>query len=169
MADKKNILDIVKGLQQAAANAYDGAKDDEGKPIKTGLRREEGDFLSGNRLLDGFNVKFQGNKMVLSYHSEILMKELHDKKFEDNILATIEDAVKWLKKEYKSITGESVKLKMDGKPDFRVENTSRIRSWVTVQCVYTVNEMKDTKEKRQIDSAIKDWLAQGKSKSEGFK
>ena len=37
------VYEIVQALSQAAANAYDGAHDADGKPIKAGLRREEGD------------------------------------------------------------------------------------------------------------------------------
>lgn len=165
----KDVVEILKGLQQAAHNAYDGALDDEGKPIKTGLKREEGSYLSGNRLMDGVNIKLQDNKMVLNYHSEILMKETHDKRFEDKINATIDEVVKWLKKEYKRVTGESIRLKMKGKPVIHVESTSRIRSWVRAQCVYEIDGLKSKKEKRTVDKAIRDWLSQGKSKSEGFK
>lgn len=169
MADK-DVVKVLQGLQQAAANAYDGALTDDCEPVEIGLRREEGTYLSGNRLLDGVNVKMQGNKLVVNYHSEILMKEVHDKKFEDKIGGIIEDAVKWLKKEYKKVTGESVRLKMKGKPSIRVENTSRIRSYVLAQCVYEVEGVpKDKVEKRTVDKAIRDWLNQGKSKSEGFK
>lgn len=169
MADK-DVVEILKGLQQAASNNYDGALDEDGKPIKTGLRREEGSYLDGRRLMDGFNVKLQDNKMVLNYHSEILMKEVHDKKFEDDIKSTMSEVVKWLKKEYKKVTGESVSLKEKGKPNIRVESTSRIRSFVTAQWVFEVKGIKKGGEpKRTVDSAIKDWLSQGKSKSEGFK
>lgn len=168
MADK-NVIDIVKGLQQAASNAYDGALDDKGEPIKVGLRREEGSFLSGNRLMDGFNVRIQDNKMILNYQSEVLMKETHDKKFEQNITDTIDEVIKWLKKEYKKVTSESVSLKMKGKPQIEVQSTSRIRSWVTAQCIYEIKGLKSSSEEHTPDKAIKDWLSQGKSKSEGFK
>ena len=47
-------LEIIQGLAQAAANAYDGAHDErfslDGQARKVGLRREEGcqeDFWSG--------------------------------------------------------------------------------------------------------------------------
>ena len=32
--------EIVQAIQQAAANAYDGALDDKGEPLKIGLKRE---------------------------------------------------------------------------------------------------------------------------------
>jgi len=41
MTQKNNIIDIVNGISQAAADAYDGALDDKGEPLKTGLKREE--------------------------------------------------------------------------------------------------------------------------------
>ena len=39
------VYEIVQALSQAAANAYDGAHDADGKPIKAGLQREEGSLL----------------------------------------------------------------------------------------------------------------------------
>ena len=35
------VYEIVQGLTQAAANAYDGALDESGEPIKAGLSREK--------------------------------------------------------------------------------------------------------------------------------
>ena len=47
------ILDIIKGLNQAAANAYDGYQNmDE----EIGLRREEGHPIIDSRVMDGFSV-----------------------------------------------------------------------------------------------------------------
>ncbi len=69
-----SILDVVKGLNQAAANAYDGY---ENMDEKIGLRREDGDPIIDSRVMDGFSVRFAGNKMTLSYQSEVLVKELH--------------------------------------------------------------------------------------------
>ena len=66
------ILDVIKGLGQAASNAYDGY---ENMDDKIGLRREDGDPILDSRVIDGFNVRFAGNKMVLSYQSEVLVKE----------------------------------------------------------------------------------------------
>ena len=39
------VYEIVQGLSQAAANAYDGAMTEDGEPIKAGLKREEGNPL----------------------------------------------------------------------------------------------------------------------------
>ena len=44
------VYEIVQGLSQAAANAYDGALDEGGEPLKAGLQREDGDPILDKRL-----------------------------------------------------------------------------------------------------------------------
>lgn len=124
------IYDIVQGLSQAAANAYDGAHNEEGELVEAGLQREQGNPLIDKRVMDGFNVKFFGNKMVLSYQSEVQLKEVYAKGFESEIDQRLTDIVSFLKKEYRKITKSSVKLKQEGEIDVRVESSSRYRSWV---------------------------------------
>ena len=50
---ESNILEIVQGLAQAAANGYDGAHDErysyDGKARKIGLKREEGEITYKQR------------------------------------------------------------------------------------------------------------------------
>ena len=80
------VYEIVQGLSQAAANAYDGALGEDQTPLKTGvLRREEGDPLLDERVMDGFNVKFYGDIMCLSYQSEIQLREVYAGGFEEEI------------------------------------------------------------------------------------
>ena len=45
------VYEIVQGLSQAAANAYDGAMTEDGEPIKAGLKREEGNPLIDKRVM----------------------------------------------------------------------------------------------------------------------
>ena len=74
-----NTLEIIQGLSQAAANAYDGVHDErfslDGQVRKIGLRREEGCPIMDSRVMDGFSVKFYGNKMCINYQSDIRLKE----------------------------------------------------------------------------------------------
>ena len=76
------VLDVIRGISQAAANAYDGSHDErymaDGEAKKAGLRREEGDSVLESREIDGFNVRFTGNKINILYHAEIKLKETHD-------------------------------------------------------------------------------------------
>ena len=128
------VYEIVQGLSQAAANAYDGALGEDYEPVKTGaLRREEGDMLIDQRVMDGFGVKFYGNMMCLTYHSEVQLKEVYGPGFESDTDQRMTDISKWIKKEYKRITGNSVTLTVEGEVDIRVENSSRVRSWVTAK------------------------------------
>ena len=42
---ENNVLEIIRGLSQAASLSYDGL-DSDGERIKAGLKREEGHLLS---------------------------------------------------------------------------------------------------------------------------
>ena len=140
------VYEIIQGLSQAAANAYDGALDENGEPLMAGLQREEGDPILDKRVMDGFNVKFHGNLMCLSYMSEVQLKEVYASGFESDIEQRIADIATFLKKEYRKIQGESVTLTKDGEIDVRVENSSRVRSWVTAKLHYRVGGLDENLE-----------------------
>jgi hypothetical protein len=168
------VYEIIQGISQAAANAYDGALDDKGEPIKIGLRREVDNPITDNRMLDGFKVRFSGDKMILGYHSEIKLKEVHNKKFEEEITSTCNDVVKFLKKEYKKVTGNGLTLTKEGDVDIMVQKTSKIRAWVQATCNYKIGGMKDTENVAEpsednVDPDIKKFLAIGKDKYPGTK
>lgn len=134
-----NVLDVIKGLNQAAANAYDGALDDSGEKLKIGLKREEGNPIIDKRVMDGFKVRFAGPKMIISYQSEMRLEELHPRgRFEDEIERIFADIVKFLKKEYKNITKSSVKLDADSPAEIIVQTTSRLHTWVQAHKQYYV-------------------------------
>lgn len=167
---KKNettsVYDIVQGLSQAAANAYDGALTEDGEAVKAGLQREEGNPLIDHRVMDGFNVAFYGNMMCLTYHSEVQLKEVYASGFEGDVDQRMSDIASWLKKEYKKITGNSVSLTEEGEVDMRVENSSRVRSWVTAKKHYKVGGLDeamqiDAGSKDRLDSDWKSFLEQG--------
>ena len=98
-------LDIVRGISQVLANSHDGALDEEGEPIKIGLKREEGDPIKDSRVMDGFSCRFHGNQICISYQSECRLKDVHANSFESDTEQKIEDIAKFLKKEYKKLTG----------------------------------------------------------------
>jgi hypothetical protein len=131
-----SVLEIVKGLNQAAANAYDGYKNmDE----TVGLTREEGDPIIDSRIMDGFRVRFAAQSMIVTYQGDIMMKEVHPRsQFENEIEQKFGDIVKFLKKEYKKITKESVTLSEVSPADILVQSTSRIRNWVQATKQYHI-------------------------------
>ena len=95
------ILDVIKGLNQAASNAYDGY---DNMDEKIGLKREEGHPILDSRVIDGFKVKFSADQMIVTYHSEVLMKEIHPRaQFENEIERKFGDIVSYLKKEYRKV------------------------------------------------------------------
>lgn len=167
------VYEIVKGLSQAAANAYDGALDENGEPIKAGLQREEGDPILDKRVLDGFNVKFSGNMMCLTYMSEVKLKEVHDNGFAQDVEQKITDIASFLKKEYRKITGESVTLTADGEVDMVVQSTSRVRNWVQATMHYKVGgldeEMDNETGSKAPTEYWKDFMSQGGWTGDGGK
>ena len=162
-----SIYEIIQGLSQAAANAYDGALGEDDQPLQAGLQREDGNPILDERIMDGFNVKFYGDMMCLSYQSEVLLKEVYASGFEEEIEQRIADISCWLMKEYKKITGKSVSLSKVGEADMRVESSSRIRSWVTAKCHYKVgglsSDMNDDNScsTNVLESGWKTFLGQG--------
>jgi len=137
------VLDIIQGLSQAAANAYDGALTEDGDELKVGLQREEGDALLDKRVLDGFGVSFYGPMMCIKYHSEVQLKEVYANGFESDMEQKMADLSSFLQKEYRKITGKSVSLTKEGEIDINVRSTSRVRSWVVAKQHYNIGGMKD--------------------------
>ena len=142
-----NTLEIIQGLAQAAANGYDGAHDEryslDGEVHKTGLKREEGDPILDKRVNDGFAVKFSANTLCLTYQSDIRLKDATDPKFEQEVERMINEVKKFLQKEYKKITGNSVTLSKLGEPIMSVVNLSRVRSFIKAYQHYTISGIKD--------------------------
>lgn len=164
-------LEIVNGISQAMANTHDGALDEKGEPVETGfLRREEEVTIHDRRLIDGFSVSLYGDHLCLKYHSEMKLKEVHDNSFESDMESMLKKCAGFLKKQYKSITGESLSLSAVDDPDIMVQSTSRVRSWVQAKQHYKIGGMDDTtgtvqeESEDRLDDAIKSWLAIGKDK-----
>ena len=101
-------LEIVRGIKQAMANAYDGAHDErfvDGEDLvkKIGLKREEGCPMSDYRSMDAVFVKIHGTDMYVHYHTEVPSKDSHNSKLKSEIEQRIADTVSYLKKEYRKI------------------------------------------------------------------
>ena len=162
-------MDVIQGLSQAAANAYDGALDENGDYLKVGLRREEGDPLIDSRVIDGFGVKFHGNKLKLCYHTEIKLKEVHANNFESEIESQINEIAKFLKKEYRKVTGDNVSLTPDGEVDILVQSTGYHRSWIQAHKLYNIGGIEEVQtvgeaSEDSMEASYRKFLDQG-----GFK
>tara|TARA_Y100000593_G_scaffold91748_1_gene181439 strand:+ start:585 stop:1139 length:555 start_codon:yes stop_codon:yes gene_type:complete len=162
-------LEIIRGIGQAAANCYDGAVDDKGEPIKIGLQREVDNVVTDSRTMDGFKVKMIGNLLCVTYQCEMKIKDVHNKDFENNIAQAFKDYTKFLKKEYKNITGNALSLTEPSEIDTIVQSTSRVRTWCqsiqkfVVKGIEVSDNNRDGDPKiKSLDDAIKSWLSTGK-------
>ena len=165
----KETLEIIRGLSQAAANAYDGAHDErfslDGQQRQVGLMREEGCALMDKRVIDGFKVKFYGDCMIINYQSDVMMKDLKNDKFENEIARTINEVKKFLQKEYKAVTGNSVSLTKKGEPNIIVQTTSRVRTFVQAYQHFKVGGLKiDEPQETSVRDITKKFLETAKAK-----
>tara|TARA_R110000824_G_scaffold318997_3_gene506119 strand:- start:120 stop:680 length:561 start_codon:yes stop_codon:yes gene_type:complete len=173
------IYDIIQGINQAAANAYDGSHDEryssDGEARKVGLKREEGDPIIDSRIMDGFKVKFHGDKLVVLYHSEFPIKEVHNSGFVNDVESIFSDITKFLRKEYKSVTGNSLTLTSQGDAQVLLQNMSNIRTWCQANKTYKIGGLNEVEPvsagtpKDRLDKAIEKFLSIGKDKYPGAK
>jgi hypothetical protein len=150
MAEQNGVTtyEIIKALSQAAS-VYDGAHDEKGEPIKAGLKREDGNPILDSRCVDGFKVKFQGNVMVLMYHTEALLHDIHKmgaEKYENEIEGHIKDIVNFIKKDYKNHAKGSVSLTQEGETDIVIEPISRVRTSVRAIAKFKIGGIKEMDE-----------------------
>lgn len=161
-------LEIVRGISQAIANSHDGAIDEEGSPVKTGLKREGEDGtipLHDKRVMDGFKVSFHGDQICIHYHGEVTMKEVHGKSFESDIGQMIADVSKFIKKQYRAATKSTLSLKSSGEPEVLVQSVSRQRSWVQAKQYYSyggeASELHAESDDK-LDKNIKSFIEKGR-------
>ena len=165
----KETLEIIRGLSQAAANAYDGGHDErfslDGQARKVGLQREKGCPIMDKRVIDGFSVKFYGDSMIINYQSDVMMKEVKNDGFENEISRTINEVKKFLQKEYRAVTGKSVSLTKKGEPKIIVQTTSRVRTFVQAYQHYKVGGLKvDEPQETSVRDITKKFLETAKAK-----
>jgi len=161
------ILEILKGISQAASKSFDGALDDDGKPMEIGFKREGRDARKMPQM-DGASCRVQGYKLIVSYHSQVRLQDVYKgghggnkSQFENDIRASISDYVTWLKKQYKKVAGGALELTDMSEPDIRVERSSAVRVWATAGCTYTISSLK----KLMDDSGDKDIEKERKEKA----
>ena len=168
-------MDVIKGISQVMANTYDGARDEKGEPIKAGLRRESVPaFTSCDcRLLDGFRARVTHHAskdgsfpcLIVSYQSEIKLEEAHKPGLADDVEEHIAEALKYLKKEFKKVTGKELTVEKYQDVKMNVEEISKIRTQVTAQCHYKIKnvDMPKLEDKKDVERAeqLQKWLALG--------
>jgi hypothetical protein len=160
------VLEVVQTISQIVAHkGYDGAKDDKGEPVKIGLKREEGNLLLDKRIMDGFGVKFHGDQLIVTYHSEILLSDIYGTKLEQEVDQKIQEVVNFLKKEYNGITKKTLTLAPIGEVMVRAENSSKVRYWVTAHKAFRMTaegvDPVKAESKDSVEAKFKTFLEQG--------
>jgi len=173
-----SVEELVKGIKQAAANAYDGAKDKDGKPLKTGLDRDN-ELLDPRtmRTIDGFTVKVRSPKeLCVTYHLQMMARHklaALENKLEEEIEDRIHEIVAFLKKEFKNITGSTLTLKMKGKIQYEVEAVSMVRTNLKGMCNYEITGGEEVKTEepllKDLDKQVDKMMATGKDSFPGTK
>lgn len=174
-----SVEELVRGIKQAAANAYDGAMDKDGKPVKSGLDRES-ELVDHRtmRTIDGFTVKVcSPNQLCVSYHLQMMAKHklaALENKLEEEIESRMEEIVAYLKKEFKNITGSTLTLKKLGDIKYEVEAVSMVRTNLRGICDYEIGKMEDPQEEKDdikdgLDKKVDKFLAVDKDKFAGTK
>jgi len=161
-------LEIVRGISQVLSNTHDGAIDENGEPIKIGLKREEGHPIHDSRVMDGFKVSFYPGSICIHYHSEVKLKEVYSGTFEEDTESMIDQIAQFIKKEYKKVTGSALSLTAEGEVTAIVQNTSRVRVWVQAHRYYKLPEGHvedlhpiDQPSQDSVDGKFKDFLEKG--------
>jgi len=181
------LYSIIQGISQALSKNYDGAYEKDGWTdfydgaerdlVKIGLNKEKVDNIqidTRGGLMDGFGCQFHGNHLIIKYHGEVNMKDLHrngPKKFENEIEQTFSDIVNFIKKEYKKNTGKTLKLTSAGDANSLIQRISKVRNWVQSSKRYRIGgvdalEVEDNEERSSdyrkgagVDAAVKKFLS----------
>jgi len=154
-------LEIIDCISQVVSNAYDGALDESGEPVKIGLRREEGSPLLDQRIMDGFGAHVSGDKLHIKYHAEIPLKEVHSNGFEGEMESMVEKVKSFIQKEYKKIKKNALNLSDPSEVDVLVEYISRIRCSVKVHKCYRISAIPHDCPEKEIDPAFEKFTKLG--------
>ena len=141
-------LEIINGISQVLAKGYDGALDENGEPLKVGLKREEGNPLIDPRVVDGFGVKFESNCICITYSSEVKLKEVYGGSLENDVSSKISDVAAFIKKEYRALTKSGLSLTADGEVNVLVQPVSRVRTLVTAVQKFKIGGIEEQKPDR---------------------
>ena len=113
-----------------------------------------------------FLLFFSGERMCIKYHTQCNLDAVKKNSFETDIKSKINNIKKYIQKEYKSDTGQALKLKEATKNIvINVEYISRKRCWATTKFEYVIGGVdavsmdSSSSEERKIDKSIQDFLA----------
>jgi len=133
------ILEVINGISQAIHAKHEG-----GTPF--GLKRETETLLQGvsiydPRIVDGFGVQFQGDMLLLKYHSEMPLVSVHEKNFQTDLERNIKDICEHIKSEYKQLKKQSLSLTSFGDLKIMLQTANRRTVYVNAVQAYKINNV----------------------------
>jgi hypothetical protein len=134
-----SVIEVINGISQAIHAKHEGGKG-------FGLKRESESLLQGvsiydPRVMDGFGVQFQGDMLILKYHSEMPLKSVHDKNFETEIRRLVKAIADHIKSEYKVVTKSALNLTEVGDIQIMVQSANRRTCYVNGVQTYKIGNM----------------------------
>lgn len=147
-----SVIEVINGIQAAIHEKHNGG-------TKFGLKREEMDLLQGcsiydPRVMDGFGVQYQGDNLILKYHSEMPLTAVHDKNFETDIRRTVKDITGHIKTEYKKVTKSNLELLEQGDIKVLVQTANRRTCYVNAVQVYKIGNMEIDKGEKAAEKKV---------------
>ena len=136
------IYNIVQGIQQAAYNGQDHPSGGS----KTGaLKSEIGDPVKDSRVIDGFSVKVQGDVMKITYQAVVQLEVALEDNVEQTHIKMVEYLCNFIKKEFKSITGDTLTVTAIKDSDHvSFQQASNVKTIVTATKSYTVGGLESS-------------------------
>ena len=113
------------------------------QPKQAFFAAKRGDALIDQRVIDGFNVKFYGNLMCLTYQFRRATERSVRRRIRRRNRSTDHRYRRFPQKEYKKITGNSISLTEEGEVDVFVQNSSRVRTWVQAKKHFKVGGLSE--------------------------
>lgn len=134
-----SVIEIINGISQAIHAKHEGG-------TEFGLKRETESLLKGEsiydpRVMDGFGVQFQGDMLLLKYHSEMPLVAVHDKNFETEIRRIVKAVSDHIKTEYKTHTKSALNLTEIGDIKIMVQSANRRTCYVNAIQTYKIGNM----------------------------
>lgn len=135
-----SVMEVIEGISQAIHAKHEGGSE-------FGLTRESEALLQGvsiydPRVMDGFGVQFQGDMLVLKYHSEMPMIKVHDKNFETEVRRLVKTISDHIKAEYKKFRKDSLRLTEIGDIQILVQSANRRTCYVNAVQTYKIGNFK---------------------------
>lgn len=145
-----SVIEVINGISQAVHAKHHGG-------AKIGLRREMENLVQGvslydGRVMDGFGIQFMDDKLIIKYHSETPLCDIHDKNFETDVRHIMKEISGFIKDEYKKVTKDSLRLTEHGDIKILVQTANRRTAIVTANQAYEVGNLKDLKTQKREDS-----------------